>query len=178
MTETTKIFIEQHLDIIESEDFDILYREALNGRISVQDLTNTLYSANIYPLLNMSHVPPRFLYKSEKSISEFNIPEGILSIGEEAFYGTDLLSVIVPEGCKEIRCKAFAFCKGLIFVNLPKSIEFLDSAIFSGSHALSEIRYNGTLEEFSKIDKYDTWISRSRLVAVKVICTDGEMMVT
>lgn len=54
---------------------------------------------------------------------EFVVPEGVVSIGEEAFMGCeDLTSVVLPESVVFIRDRAFCDCFSLSSINLPSSL--------------------------------------------------------
>ena len=177
MKHSTKVFIEQHIDLITENKFEDLYLLALEKEIGVEDLTNTLYKADINPLKHMSYIPVKFLYESKQSVDGFVIPDGIDSIRQYAFYETDLTEIVIPEGVTSIYSRAFGSCKDLLFVTLPHSIDFIDRAVFIGCHALAEIRYNGTIEEWNQIDRYDKWMSLSGAYTAKLICKDGELWV-
>lgn len=177
MRDLTKVFIEQYINLITENKFEDLYRIALREHVMVEDLTNSLLKADIDPLEHMAYVPQEFLYKSTKSIDGFIIPNNIVDIRERAFYETDLTEINIPEGVQSIYTLAFARCKNLLFVRIPHSIDFIDRAVFSGCESLAEVRYNGTIKEWNKIDRHDKWLSVSGVLTAKVICNDGESWV-
>ena len=177
MRDLTKVFIEQYISLITENKFEDLYRIALRESVVIEDLTNSLLQADINPLEHMSYVPQEFFYKSTKSIDGFIIPNNIVDIRERAFYETDLTEIIIPEGVQSIYTLAFARCKDLLFVTIPHSIDFIDRAVFTGCESLAEVRYNGTLEEWDKIDRHDKWLSISGVLTAKVIFKDGEQWV-
>lgn len=177
MRDLTKVFIEQYISLITENKFEDLYRIALKEHVIVEDLTNSLLQADINPLEHMSYVPQDFFHKSTKSIDGFIIPNNIVDIRERAFYETDLTEIIIPEGVQSIYTLTFARCKNLLFVTIPHSIEFIDRAIFIGCKSLAEVRYNGTLEEWNKIDRHDRWLSIGGTLTAKLICKDGELWV-
>ena len=49
---------------------------------------------------------------------------------EYRFDGRNLEGVVLPAGMKRIGDGAFAFCKGLLYINLPESIEYVSSYSF------------------------------------------------
>ena len=55
-------------------------------------------------------------------------------------------------------------------VTIPKSVELIDQDVFDGCVALNEIQYEGTMEEWQKIDihvwAFDKYLER-------IVCTDG-----
>ena len=177
MRDLTKVFIEQYISLITENKFEDLYRIALREHVAIEDLTNSLLQADINPLEHMSYVPQYFFYGSTKSIDGFIIPNNIVAIRECAFYETDLTEIVIPEGIQSIYTRAFARCKNLLFVTLPHSTEFIDRSIFTGCDSLAEVRYNGTLEEWNKIDRHDKWLSVSGILTVRLICKDGELWV-
>ena len=177
MRDLTKVFIEQYISLITENKFEDLYRIALRENIAIEDLTNSLFQADINPLEHTSYVPQEFFYRSTKSIDGFIIPNNIVDIRERAFYETDLTEIVIPEGVQSIYTVAFARCKDLLFVTIPHSIEFIDRAVFTGCESLAEVRYNGTIEEWNKIDRHDKWLSVSGVLTAKLICKNGELLV-
>ena len=177
MRDLTKVFIEQHINLITENQFEDLYRTALKEHVVIEDLTNSLLKADIHPLEHMSYIPQEFFYKSTTSVDGFIVPNNITAIRERAVYETDLTEIVIPEGVDSIYTYAFARCKELLFVTLPHSIEFIDRAVFTGCNFLSEVRYNGTVEEWNNIDRHDKWLSVSGILTVKVVCKDGEQWV-
>jgi hypothetical protein len=177
MRDLTKVFIEQYINLITENKFEDLYRIALTEHVVIEDLTNSLLKADINPLEHMSYVPQEFFYKSTKSIDGFIIPNNIVDIRERAFYETDLTEIIIPEGVQSIYTLAFARCKELLFVTIPHSIDFIDRAVLTGCESLAEVRYNGTIGEWNKLDRHDMWLSVNRVLTAKLICKDGELSV-
>ena len=59
------------------------------------------------------------------------LPEGIVSIGTNAFSWTDLSSINFPSTLKTIRNNAFWDCEGLTSVELPESLETIESYAFA-----------------------------------------------
>ena len=177
MRDLTKVFIEQYIDLIIENKFEDLYCLAVKDHITIEDLTNSLLQADINPLDHMTYVPKEFLYKSSSSIDGFIIPNNVEYISERAFYETDLTEITIPEGVQSIYTFAFSRCKNLQAVTLPHSIDFIDRAVFTGCESLAEVRYNGTIKEWNKIDRHDKWLSVSGVLTTRVICKDGELWV-
>ena len=70
---------------------------------------------------------------------EFLEGSQLQTIGESAFYGTNLRSIQIPANVTEIQYQAFAECKQLESVVLPESVVSIGSAAFSSCTALTEI---------------------------------------
>ena len=57
-----------------------------------------------------------------KDMNILKLPSYLLVIETEAFSGLNCDAVIVPEGCETIQSKAFAECKNLKYVFIPKTV--------------------------------------------------------
>ena len=59
-----------------------------------------------------------------QSLSSINLPQGLESIGDDAFMACiNLTSVVIPEGVRYLGCSAFAQCSNLTSVTIPSTIE-------------------------------------------------------
>ena len=65
------------------------------------------------------------------------IPEGVTSIGKEAFRGCDaIISIAIPNGVTNIGAGAFELCNNLAKVTIPRSVKSIGSAAFFGCDTL------------------------------------------
>lgn len=68
------------------------------------------------------------------------IPEGVTSIGNQAFAGkTSLIKIKIPEGVTNIEMYAFMACSSLTEVNLPESLVSIGYSVFYDCNSLTEI---------------------------------------
>lgn len=64
------------------------------------------------------------------------LPRSLKTIEDGAFKGTDVMSVVVPDGCKQIGSEAFANCSGLLEIYLPASVTDISYDAFDGCDQL------------------------------------------
>lgn len=67
-----------------------------------------------------------------KKLTKIDIPEGVSSIGDNAFAGTGISSLILPSGLRELGRGICANCKKLYYAALPNDLAVLPEETFSG----------------------------------------------
>ena len=73
-------------------------------------------------------------------VTSVNIPNGVTSIGENAFSGcTNLTSVNIPDSVTNIQRKAFQNCSSLESITIGNSVAIIDYSAFYGCSSLSSI---------------------------------------
>lgn len=116
------------------------------------------------------------LYPAKSAVTDYSIPDGVTSIGNNAFYYCDglksvaipnsvitigdsafyycssLTSVTVPYGVTAIGNNAFYHCDSLKSLTLPNSIKSIGNSVISFCSDLTDVYYLGTKEEWDKID--------------------------
>ena len=86
------------------------------------------------------------------------IPEGVTSIGEEAFREcTNLTSITIPSSVTSIGYQAFYGCTGLTSITIPDGVTSIGGGAFSGCSSLTTINYTGTEEQWNAISKSSGW---------------------
>ena len=66
-------------------------------------------------------------------LNGFVLPEDAVTVETEAFAGTCVQSVILPEGCKSVGSAAFADCPNLLLAILPGTVISIAPDAFNGS---------------------------------------------
>lgn len=124
---------------------------------------------------------------------DFSIPDDILCIAEDAFYGCEIDSLVIPEGVKEIEERAFTYskfaeiklpdtlkiignyafenCSKLKSVYIPKSVNYIGNNIFHGCSVLEhiEVDNDNTVYDSRKSCNAIIETSRDKMIAA---CTN------
>lgn len=64
---------------------------------------------------------------------EGKLPDKLKAIGEEAFMGTDMSSIAIPEACTAIGSRVFADSPELTWIYIPSSVKSIEFDAFEGS---------------------------------------------
>jgi hypothetical protein len=78
-------------------------------------------------------------YPSGKATTSYSIPDGVLVIGECAFYSTQLSHIDFPETLLCIERSAFRFCENLLEIGLPDSLTEINMGAFENCIAVTNI---------------------------------------
>ena len=74
------------------------------------------------------------------NLESITIPDGVREIGQAAFYGcTSLASITIPEGVIEIRNQTFQKCTGLTSVSFPSSLVSIGDDSFGDCFGLTSV---------------------------------------
>lgn len=72
------------------------------------------------------------------NVKSICIPEGVVSIGNNAFYGCKTLSMVtLPQSLTSIGEYTFRSCKGLSSITIPNQVRHIGKGAFSGSNITS-----------------------------------------
>jgi hypothetical protein len=82
----------------------------------------------------------RDLYLNGEKVTELIIPDGVTSIGNNAFYRySDLTSVVIPNSVTSIGSRAFSGCSGLTSVEIPNSVTSIGDSAFRDCYSLTSV---------------------------------------
>ena len=152
--------------------YDAFYECASLEAVYIKNLTNwcEVKFDNVFsnPLFYAGN-----LYINGELFTEFNLPEEITELGGYTFVGlASIETIVVPEGI-EIIGKAFCYVKAKR-IEFPSTVwEFRDYVLYGSE--ITEIAYNGTMEEWHAIYTYNVTYN---MPATEVECTDGNFDVT
>ena len=84
--------------------------------------------------------------------TEFTIPSGVTSIGNEAFACCSLQKIVIPQGVTSIGDYAFDNCGSLKEITIPQSVTDIGKSVFYDCISLEEIKIpKGSREKFEKL---------------------------
>ena len=135
-TALTSITIPANVNYIKSSAFDNC--SALTS-ISV-DANNTVYNSRDNCNAIIQTANKGLLVGCRNTV----IPNGVTTIGDEAFYGrTNLSSIEIPNTVKTIGTSTFAYCTDLEFVTIPSSVTKIYGSAFADC-GLKDVYVNWT----------------------------------
>lgn len=100
-----------------------------------------------------------------------------LSIGHyhNLYINDEPITDITLEGISTIKDWAFSSLKSLTKVTIDNSVTSIGHTVFFYCPNLTEIIYNGTVEQWNNIEKNQYW--QEQIAADKVICSNGEVSI-
>lgn len=156
-------FAQKYKELIDSENFKALYERA-EKEIPVTQLTEMLLSANINPLQYISYVPEDFLfYEYPEAANIADITHILLNkdiceyVDEHAFTGSNITELdFMNLGLISIEFQAFYGSK-LRKISLPDTLERIEHSAFAYCDDLKDIWYEGNVDQWKEIQKGIDW---------------------
>ena len=97
-------------------------------------------------------IAPRAFAKDDQgAITDIVLPKYLVEIGEDAFRGSDIASVEMPNTVKRLGVHAFADCKNLKNVTLSSSLSLIPMGAFSGCEALEELQVPASVKKIADL---------------------------
>ena len=97
-------------------------------------------------------IAPRAFAKDDQgSITDIVLPKYLVEIGEEAFKGSDVTSILMPNTVKNLGTHAFEDCKKLKEVTLSSSLTLIPMAAFRGCDALQELQVPASVTKIADL---------------------------
>lgn len=86
-------------------------------------------------------------YELRKEILKIELPEGLTSVGNLAFYECEKIqSVVIPKSVTRIGNYAFAGCSGMLMLDLGSGVQSIGEAAFSDCYVLTDLRLPNSLQ--------------------------------
>lgn len=122
-------------------------------------------------IVNTISVP----YVDEVDNTSITVSNSITSIGDFAFAGcSGLTSITIPDSVTSIADYAFEGCDGFTSITIPESVTSIGKYAFGDCTSLQAIHYTGTIHQWEKVRKGESW--NSSVPAEVVQCSDGEFV--
>lgn len=85
-------------------------------------------------------VDEKLISFAQYGLTEYTIPDGVMSIGDYAFSDCDsLTSVTIPDSVTSIGYRAFSYCDSLTSITIPDSVTSIGDYAFSGCNSLTSV---------------------------------------
>lgn len=85
------------------------------------------------------------IFPNGSEISSYEIPTGVKTMAEGAFFASQLQSVVLPDTLTEINDSAFSNCRQLETIIIPEGVREIGYAAFASCWKLSEIEIPGSV---------------------------------
>ena len=94
---------------------------------------------------------PESAFRRCSSLTKINIPNSVVVIGDDAFYGCEVLrEIIFSLNLKKVGKSAFEGCKMLKKIDLPEGVEEISDNVFERCYSLDEVFIPSTVKKIGK----------------------------
>lgn len=115
-------------------NYQIIYNNAFEGCTALKKVT---YEASGSETANQMIMYQAFL--NCNNLSEIYLPTTLKSIGQNAFAGTSVVNLVIPEGVESIGSQAFSGCSKLVSLRIPSTVTSIESGAFSNCKKLRSV---------------------------------------
>lgn len=107
-------------------------------------------------------------YPAKKEGASYVVPSTITKIRDYGFSGSEISSIELPNGLKDLGTHAFWDCKNLKEVSLPGSLEYIGMALFDGA-GVSSVTIDPSCSNYCVVDNVLFTSDKKTLVAYPLI---------
>lgn len=109
-----------------------------------------------------------------KALQDVEIPSSVVSFENKAFaYCTGLQRFVVGSGVKSLGGYAFWGCSNLTSITIPASVKSIGMALFHSDRAITDVWFEGTVQEWQAIEKDVHWSYNCSEFVIK--CKNGSV---
>ena len=95
----------------------------------------------------------KFMFYNCTALSDVTLPDSVETIRDYAFSGcSSLESITIPSGVTSIGFSAFSGCSSIRSITIPSGVTTIGYYAFSGCSALTEVRFEGTRENWNAMN--------------------------
>jgi hypothetical protein len=105
----------------------------------------------------------RYAFYKSYNLELVDIPDSVTSIGESAFFGSELKSLNIPNSVISIGDRAFGYCSELTSVTIGNSVESIGAYVFDHCSKLTNVTIGNSVESIGH-----RAFSHSGLISVKI----------
>ena len=87
------------------------------------------------------------LFYGKDLLTDINLPDSIIDIGEDCFSESGIKSIVVPRNLKKIKMGTFSHCKALTNVILPEGLVEIGECVFDDCTSLENIIIPGSVKK-------------------------------
>lgn len=96
---------------------------------------STVYEGETYTVTAIGDLA----FSEVKGLEAFTVPEGIVRIGEGAFWESSLTEISIPASVTELGESAFENCQSLVAFDLPVNVTNVGASLLSGCASLKSV---------------------------------------
>jgi len=112
--------------------------------------------------LNFSNNPNTPWFSFHENINNLVLPDGMTSIGDNAFRGCSITSVTIPNSVQTIKVSAFENCVNLTSIDIPNSVISIGNRAFYNCNKLEAVTIPNLVQSIGESAFYGC----SRLIKV------------
>ena len=114
-------------------------------------------------------------FYQHSALKTINLPEGLIDIGDYAFYDCGVKKIVIPSTVKKIGEFAINSCDSLTEIEIKSTDLYLDNSAIYSCPKLSTIKFSGTMNDWSILEKHKDWCRPSPGTKVVLVCSDGNV---